>query len=65
MKVVSSIGGMLSKPIYLNKIEDTGISCEEIKLIDIQRNTKSEANVINCRFDIIGLLTTRLPLYHA
>jgi hypothetical protein len=56
---------MLSKPIYLNKIEDSGISCVEIKFIDIRRNTKSEANAINYRFDVIDLLTTRLPLYHA
>ncbi len=48
MKVVnstsgSSIGGMLSKPIYLSKIEDSGILCVEIKFTYIQNNTKSKA----------------------
>jgi hypothetical protein len=37
VKVVSSTGGMLSKPIYLSKIEDSGISCVEIKFTDIVR----------------------------
>ncbi len=39
-----SIGRMLSKSIYLNKIKDSGILCVEIKFIDIQKNTKSEGN---------------------
>jgi len=42
VKVVSSIGGMLSKPIYLSKIEDSGILCVKLKFTNIQRNTKNE-----------------------
>ena len=46
VKVASSTGGMLSKPIHLSKIEDSGISCVEIKFTDIRRNTKSEGSFL-------------------
>ncbi len=45
MKVVSSIGRMLSEPIYLSKIEDNVILCVEIKFTNIQRTPKVKATL--------------------
>ncbi len=47
VKVINSTGGMLSKPIYLNKIEDSGILCVKLKFTSIRRNTKSESVLTN------------------
>ncbi len=44
MKLVGSIGRMLSKPIYLSKIKDNAILYVEIKFTSIQKKTKSEGN---------------------
>ena len=46
MKAASSTGVLLSTPINLSKIKESGISCVEIKFTDIRRNTKSEGNFL-------------------